>query len=90
MGIKIKITALALGLLLAQGAVGWGQEQLSEQHFIMRQYRANLKRIPPTLPPEQRRILEHRFKHQMQLDRWQSRVKSRNKTTAPAETTANH
>lgn len=60
-----KITALILGLLLAQGAVVWGQDQPSEQQAIMRKYQTNRSRIPNNLPPEQKIILEQQLKHQM-------------------------
>lgn len=82
MRVKVKITALVFGLLLAQGAVVWGQDQLKEQQAIMREYQINLSRIPKNLPPEQKIILEQRFKHQMLYERLKKHA-TRAQATSP-------
>jgi hypothetical protein len=83
MKIKVKIALSALGFLLALSSVGWGQSQPKDLALIMRRYQLNLKKIPPTLPPKQRAILEQRFKQQMLYERWQHQARQRQKALSP-------
>jgi hypothetical protein len=86
---KVKIAALVVGLLLAQGATVWGQDRQTDELLLMRQYQFNLKRIPKTLPPEQRYILEERFKHQMMYERWKRRALCPDASSTPMNPTKN-
>lgn len=86
MRVKVKITALVFALLLAQGSVVWGQDELKEQQAIMRQYQINLGSIPKNLPPEQKIILEQQFKHQMLYERLKKHATRVQATSPPKDT----
>ena len=68
MKIRFTIAIFLLGLVLAPGAIAGGHDQQDNPNLIMRKYRLNLEKIPKTLPPQQRFILEQQFKQQMKYE----------------------